>query len=172
MGRDKALLPFHGQPLASYVARTVAAAAETAVLVGDEARLTGLGYPVIPDLYPGEGPLGGILTALDHTTADWNLLTACDMPGLTAAFLAGLLTAAEESGADILMPAGPSGLPEPLCAVYRRTGRDPIARAFAGGVRKVTAAFAGLRTVQLSVPELKPFQNVNTPQDWAGYAAG
>jgi molybdopterin-guanine dinucleotide biosynthesis protein A len=43
---------------------------------------------------------------------------------------------------------------------------------FARGVRKVTAALAGVPTVCLSVPELAPFQNVNTPEDWAGYATG
>ena len=94
------------------------------------------------------------------------------MPELTSAFLARLLDAAAESDADVLMPLGRGGLPEPLCAVYRLSARDPIQAAFDAGVRKVTAAFAGLRTFQLAVPDLKPFQNVNTPEDWAVYAAG
>ena len=170
MGRDKALLPFRGQPLAASVARVLTEAAGCAVLVGGPPGLGALGYPVLPDLFPGEGPLGGILTALSHTTADWNLLVACDMPELTPPFLAGLLAAAEESGADVLLPFGPSGLPEPLCAVYRREIRRPLAAAFDLGVRKITAAFEGLRVVHFSVPELKPLQNVNTPQDWTQYA--
>src|SRR5215472_12946061 len=109
MGRDKALLPFHGATLAATVSREVARAAGSATLVGNP-ELGG-----IPDLYPGEGPLGGILTALHHTSAEWNLIVACDMPEVSAAFLQELLSAAENSDADALLPEGPSGLPEPLC---------------------------------------------------------
>ena len=43
-------------------------------------------------------------------------------------------------------------------------------RAFGRGVRSVRAALEDLHATLVSVPELAPFQNVNTPQDWAGYA--
>ena len=171
MGRDKALLPFHGVALAQFVARTVASAASQAVLVGDPVRYAAFGYPVIPDRFPGEGPLGGILTALHHTSADWNLVVACDMPGLSAEFLGRLLEAAEQSGAQALLPEGPSGRPEPLCAIYHRNARPALEMAFAAGQRKVTLALAAVSTASLVMPDLAPFQNVNTPEDWAGYAA-
>ncbi len=171
MGRDKALLPFRGALLVESVARTVERAAGSAILVGSPVVYGAFGFPVIPDLFPGEGPLGGILTALDHTPADWNLIVACDMPELSAAFLGGLLEAARQSGLDALAPCGPSGLMEPLCAVYHRRSQEALQTAFAGGIRKVTAAFSQLRIAAWPVPELAPFQNVNTPEDWAGYAA-
>ena len=168
MGRDKALLPFHGGPLAGAVARAVEQAAGSAVIVG---RAEFPGYPAIPDLYPGEGPLGGILTALAHSPAEWNLVVACDMPAITADFLASLLHRARKSGRDALIPSGPAGRPEPLCAVYRSTARGPLEREFARGVRKVMAAVAALDAAAYTVAEVAQFQNVNTPEDWAGYAA-
>ena len=175
MGRDKALLPYRGGALVESVARAVALAAGSAVLVGSPSRHGGLGFPVLPDIYPGEGPLGGILTVLEHADAshrrtDWNLIVACDMPELTAEFLRGLLDRAERLDVDVLAPRGPSGVLEPLCAVYHRRSRQALDAAFAGGVRKVTAAFDGLRVVAWSAPEYLPFQNVNTPEDWAAYA--
>ena len=172
MGRDKAMLPFAGKPLARAVAETVRQAAGEAVLVGDPARYEGLGLRVIPDLYPGEGPLGGILTALADSNADWNLVTACDMPALDAGFLAGLFDEAEASGAPILLPADASGRPEPLCAIYHSDCRQALERAFGQGVRKVTAAFEGIPTARLVVDQVSHFQNVNTPEDWAAYARG
>jgi molybdenum cofactor guanylyltransferase len=169
MGRDKARLPFRGVSLAEFVAGAVAEAAGSAIWIGDPALYGTLGYPVIPDLYPGEGPLGAIITALHHTTADWNLVVACDMPGLSAGFLQGLLNAAERSAAAALVPAGPTGRPEPLCAVYHRSGLEKIEAVFRGGERKVTAALRGLPAESLRVEEVAVFQNVNTPEDWAGY---
>ncbi len=107
MGRDKARMPYRGETLAEWIARAVKTAAGSATLVGN-AQPGG-----IPDLYPGEGPLGGILTALRHTSADWNLIVACDMPEVSAEFLGDLLAAAERSGADALLPRGPLGKVEP-----------------------------------------------------------
>jgi molybdopterin-guanine dinucleotide biosynthesis protein A len=171
MGRDKALLPLPEGPLAGRVARAVAAAAGSAVLVGCPQRYGALGYPAIPDLYPGEGPLGGILTALAHTSAQWNLLTACDMPGLTGTFLSALLDAAEASGADVLLPAGPSGRLEPLCGVYRKSAWAALHAAFAAGVRQASraAGLAGLRTAPFQVSPAAVLQNVNTPEEWAAH---
>ena len=171
MGSDKALLPFRDSRLGQSVAGLVERAAGGVVLVGNPQLAPLFGYPAIPDLYPGEGPLGGILTALGHTASDWNLLVACDMPGLSAEFLAGLMDAAARSGADALVPVGSRrppgtlvrGLPSPLAR--------PLGRAFARGVRKIVAALeeenAGIAVCRWPVAEAGVFQNVNTPEDWA-----
>lgn len=171
MGRDKALLQFHGRPLVAIIAAAVRDAAGSAVLIGNPYLAAVTGFPAIPDLFPGEGPLGGILTALRQTTADWNVVSACDMPGLTAAFLSVLFQAAEACDPDVLLPVSPGGKPEPLCAVWNRRALGPLEAAFAAGERKITAALGGLRAVRYQVSEITPFQNVNTPEDWSGYAA-
>lgn len=170
MGRDKALLPFRGTSMAQWVAREVVHAAGSAFLIGDPGRYGALGYPVVPDGWPGEGPLGGILTALRHTTAPWNLIVACDMPGLTRAFLRSLLAAAERNGATTL-PVGPSGDLEPLCAVWRRDSLAAVETAFSAGVRKVAEALEGFRLAVYPVAEVEFFQNVNTPEDLAAHDA-
>ena len=165
MGRDKARLPFRGGDLVSAVAAAVARAAGNVTLVGHRE------LPAIPDRYPGEGPLGGILTALHHTSADWNLIVACDMPDVSDAFLGELVAQAMQSRANVLLPCGPDGLPQPLCAVYHRRALAALEDHFVRGVRKVTAALEGIAVERLAVAELSHFQNVNTPEDWAEYAA-
>jgi molybdopterin-guanine dinucleotide biosynthesis protein A len=171
MGRDKALLPFHGRPLAGAVAEAVREAAGSVVLIGNPELAAVTGFPAIPDLFPGEGPLGAIVTALRSTAADWNLVAACDMPGLTAGFVSFLFESAEASDADVLLPVSPTGRLEPLCAVWHRRALDPVAATFQAGTRKVTEALSGLRIVHYPFAEMAPFQNVNTPEDWSGYAA-
>ena len=170
MGRNKALLPYHGRTLSEAVAETLWMVAGQATLVGGSPDTAWVRFGFVSDLYPGEGPLGGILTALRHSTSDWNLIVACDLPGLRADFLRQLLEMAEAGGGDAIIPVGSSGKWEPLCAAYHRRCLQPLAEAFEQGVRKITTALAAVRVTVWQVPEeLTCFQNVNTPEDWAAY---
>jgi molybdopterin-guanine dinucleotide biosynthesis protein A len=169
MGRDKAQLPLHGRTLIEHIAAAVAESAGGVTLVGAPERYESLGFRGLPDSRPGTGPLGGIVTALTASDAEWNLIVACDMPGISAPFLRGLLDAARSSAADCLLPSGPGGLPEPLCAVYHARCREAISQALDRGVRKVTAGLAGLRVAPWTAPEGHWFRNVNTPEEWASY---
>src|SRR5258706_15073623 len=67
MGQDKALLEVKGKPLGKIVSGHVWGVFESVTLVGSKAKYGGLGFPVIEDLHPGLGPLGGIYTALKHS---------------------------------------------------------------------------------------------------------
>jgi molybdopterin-guanine dinucleotide biosynthesis protein A len=165
MGRDKALLPFRGGILVEAIARQVAESTGSVTLVGHP-DLGG-----IPDLYPREGPLGGIITALRHSSSDWNLIVACDLPGLSAEFLQRVVAAAMRTSAPIILPYGSDGRPEPLCAAYHRRSQPHLEAAFSRGIRKITAAMDGLAPERLDVEEVAVFQNVNTPEDWSRYVA-
>jgi molybdopterin-guanine dinucleotide biosynthesis protein A len=172
MGQDKARLPFQGKTLVEHVTAAVAEAAGSVTLVGAPERYQSLGLPMLADSLAGAGPLAGIHTSLSATTAAWNLIVACDMPGISASFLRSLMSAAESSAADCLLPAGPSGLPEPLCAVYHSRCLDLIGAALDRNVRKITDGLAGLRVAIWSVAESAWFRNVNTPEEWAQYSHG
>ena len=166
MGRDKALLPFGGRTLVEHMAAVVAEAAGSAVLIGAPHRYYAMGLTAIADSFEPCGPLGGILTALRTTEAEWNLVVACDMPGVSVALLRGLVRAARQTGAECLMPVSADGRVQPLCAVYHRGAAAPIEEALRRGTRKVTEGLAGLRVVEWPVEDAAAFENVNTPSDW------
>ena len=170
MGRDKALLPFQHRTLIEHIAAQVHQAAGSATLIGDPARYSHFGYPVIGDIFPGRGPLSGIHAALTASTAGWNLIVACDMPQLTAEFLTRLIERAASGSAHAVLPAGPGGLPEPLCAVYSRSIADTLTKALEHNIGKVTDALAGLEIDLWHVDDSRYFHNLNTPEEWICYS--
>ena len=166
MGRDKALLPYGQTTLLDHVARTVLEAAGDVELIGDPAKYGGLGYRIHSDQIPGCGPLSGLYTALRVTRSDWNLVVACDMPGISAAILCSLLEAAPESGADCVAAEGSPGRPEPLCAVYHRRCLPAVSRAMHDKRLKMHDLIEELELRVVPVAS-SAIANVNTPADWA-----
>jgi molybdopterin-guanine dinucleotide biosynthesis protein A len=166
MGRDKALLRLGDSTLVELVAARVRAAAGNVTLIGPSERYGGLGYPVVGDLVEACGPLGGVYTALSITSADWNLVVACDMPSLTVEFLEDLLAAAEVVGPDCLVPQTSSGL-EPLCAVYHRRCLAAAKAAILHKVFKMHDFISGLRCETRPLSDPSPLENINTPEEWS-----
>jgi molybdopterin-guanine dinucleotide biosynthesis protein A len=169
MGRNKALLPWRGTTLLDYVAGEVRAAAGSLAIVGPTGQYEG--FPEIADLFTGAGPLGGVITALRSSEAEWNLIVACDMPGINASVLREMLDGAQAAEPDCLLPVGPSGRPEPLCAVWHKRAEPILTRALETGVRKMTDAMEGLHVVRWPIANGEVFRNVNTPDDWADHLA-
>jgi molybdopterin-guanine dinucleotide biosynthesis protein A len=126
---------------------------------------------VVADVRRARGPLGGIETALRHTNADWNLIVACDMPGLSAPFLAGLIEEAAREDCDCLLPAVGAGLPEPLCGVWHRRSLAAISGALDRNVLKISRAIEPLRVVHRQVAASDWAANMNTPAEWQAHLA-
>jgi len=172
MGRDKALLELHGVALVVRAARLVESVTRTPAIVGAPERLGGLGFAVIPDEWPGAGPLGGIATALHASQSTWNFVVACDLPYLTRAWLENIAARALASAADAVLPMNERGA-EPLCALYQKKCETVICAVLERGTRKVTDGLAGLRVEYIEPAEWKAFdsdgflfKNMNSPADY------
>ena len=170
MGCNKALLNIQNRTLAEQVAEQIRIVTNDVRLIGQADTYSSLGYPVVEDLFEGCGPLGGIHAALSATRAEWNLVVACDMPEVAAEFLKLLIARAEEGPADAVIPAGPDGRPEPLCAAYHRRSLPEITNALEAGTFKVMSGISRLKLDVWRVPDARYFHNLNTPQDWTGYS--
>lgn len=165
MGSDKALLPAGRETLLQQVARSVATAAGSVAVVGDPARYGHLVANCIPDLHPGFGPLSGLETALVSSKAEWNLVCACDMPGLDTAFLRRLLESSVACQHVCAAAADPDGSLHPLCAVYHQTCLPIIQSAMREGELALMKLLARLEVVPFPSPD--PLPNCNTPEEWA-----
>jgi molybdopterin-guanine dinucleotide biosynthesis protein A len=168
MGRDKALLPWRGTTMAQHIASVLAGVAGSVVFVGDPARYGALGYPVEADRVSGCGPIGGIVTALKICPAEWALVVACDMPGVTGDLLRRLLHEAVRAGSGCVMPLGATGA-EPLCAAYHRDCLPVMEKAIAEGRFKMREVVRDLPNRQLAGVDAACLRNLNTPEDFEAF---
>ena len=173
MGTNKALLEVGGSGMLRRTADLLRPLVDELFLVADDdAPYAGLGLPVIPDIHPGRGAVGGIHAALLHAAHPLLLCVACDMPHIERAVIA-LLLASARPGDDALLPRI-GGRPEPLLAVYGRTALAGFERAILAGRLRVLDALDGLRVrfieeadVRAADAGLHSFVNVNTPGELA-----
>jgi molybdopterin-guanine dinucleotide biosynthesis protein A len=140
------------------------------IVAHDPARYPGLGVPVVGDLVPDAGALGGIYTAL-AVAEEPVLVIACDMPFLTAPFLARVMEAAQD--ADVAVPRDAGGY-HPLCACYTQACAEPIRRRLDAGALKVLDLFGDVHVRTIDPVEIAVFDpdgllllNINTPGDLA-----
>ena len=172
MGRDKALVEVDGVPMAARVAAALEAAGCRPVMAvgGDAAVHARLGLLAVPDRWPGEGPLGAIVTALgalDGLEADAMVAAACDLPWLDRATVEALVAryAAAEGPVDAVVAY--SDRLEPLCALWARQARQPLEQRVLEGERAVHRALESLSVVTVQV-DASAVTNVNSPADLPG----
>jgi molybdopterin-guanine dinucleotide biosynthesis protein A len=167
MGRDKALIEVDGSAMVDRVGGALFEAGSSIVVAVGPPALAG-GLASVDDLYPGEGPLGGVITALKFFAARARsvCVVACDLPWLDAAALGELVrtaSAAEETnGFDVVMAR--TDRLEPLCALWNPQCVSALQAEFDSGQRAVRDALDELLVATVVVPTAA-LRNVNTPDD-------
>jgi molybdenum cofactor guanylyltransferase len=185
MGRDKALIEFHGRPLIEHALVKLRALGFAPAIIGNRFDLEKYSR-IVPDNYPGSGPLAGIETGLSVSDADLNLFLPVDLPLLPIEFLRWMVIRALESSALATIPRL-QGHPQPLCAIYHKALLPHVRASLAAGdgkvMRAIEKASAAIRskidafdveTIAASMPSSawpsaptlhRWFQNLNTPAD-------
>lgn len=177
MGRDKARISYRGRSLLEHVVDAAHSVASRVLVVGGSAEVP-RGCQHVADRFPGEGPLGAIISALPHVATPWCLVLACDTPLVSPALLGGLVAVARAHGhAEAVMPCV-GGRVEPLVALYRASLAARLEGMFQGGERSLGGMCRGLVTVLVDEEALRAwdvdldsFVNVNAPEDLASLRA-
>lgn len=174
-GVDKALFVLDGVALAERVALALrgSGADEVLAIGGDAEALGALGCfdRVVPDRWPGEGPLGGVVTALGASEALVHVVLACDTPAVTAACPRSLVRALDGPGSPDVAVGVVGGRSQPLTAAWRRRSTlGTLTDAFAAGERAPRAVLAGIRVAPVVLDE-REVADVDRPGDLSRYDA-
>jgi molybdopterin-guanine dinucleotide biosynthesis protein A len=174
MGRDKALLPIGGVPMALLQAQKLERVCGRAAFVGKEAApFAALGYPFVPDQSAERAALHGLLAALEWSPEELAVVLAADVPRVSETLLVALLARLEATGAPAVVPTD-AGHPQPLCAAWSKGALPALRLAVDAGDLSLRRVVEATRALVLSEEEttLLPgfasgaFRNVNTPEEY------
>ena len=176
-GFDKARAELNGETMLARMCRLLSGVTGPVSVVAPLGRYAEFDARIVEDQWPGEGPLGGIITALMDAHAQnhrqtWCQIVGCDMPFLTGEWLNYLKERALASSAVVVVPQSSAGL-EPLCACWHTRATGTLQYPFEDGIRKVTEA---MKRVSIEVVNEgdwarfnnsgRLFWNMNTPAEY------
>ena len=169
-GRPKGLMELGGRRLIERVLMALTPVVDDVLVVTNTPQLYAfLGLPMVPDVYPGRGSLGGIYSGLRAAPGQAALTVACDMPFLHPEVLKLL---AERSGeGDVVIPRVDEQL-ETLHAAYGKACLPHIEERLIAGKLKIVGFFESVRVVEITEADVARFRdprlvfmNVNTPEE-------
>lgn len=170
MGRDKALLPVAGRPMAARVADALrfAGAAEVLAVGGDGAALTALGLEHRPDEHPGDGPLPATITALRAATEAHVLVVSCDLVSPAPDAMAATVQALRDHPGAVGAVPVDDGERQWVHAAWRRDAARPLAAAYEAGVRSLRRAGADLLVFEVLGLDPAALADADEPSDLPG----
>lgn len=165
-GQDKGLLTFNQRPLAAYALDALAPLVDDLFISANRNSeiYRQFGYPVIADASDTfDGPLAGILAAMQVAKHPVLLVMPCDSPFIATPHLQRLLTALNDD-AEIAVAYDGERL-HPVCAAIRTKLKDDLAAYLKRGERKLQLWMLSHRPLKVDFSDVPAiFANINTPE--------
>jgi cyclic pyranopterin phosphate synthase len=170
MGKDKALIEYHGVPHAEFIMKQLEPYCDGVFLSAKQDQWNGTALEklaTISDSVSGKGPMVGILSAMEkYPDANW-IVIACDLIHFSERTIQTLLANFDPSSVATAFANKEKGFPEPLCALYTPTARKVFEDALASGI---TCPVKVLRTANVNLLTASReinLANINTPSEFA-----
>ncbi len=163
MGSDKGQLRFGGETLLARACGLLHACCHNVFISGE---MEGdAPCPVIPDIFPGTGPLGGLYSVLKNIPAGKVLIIPVDLPLLNEKMLHFLIENHSDTfDATVFRTA--DGI-QPLVAVYEKRILPLLEKQIQARSYKMQNFLQQIKVNFVQRPEFDPyFLNINTPGDW------
>ena len=169
MGFNKALIEINGEPLISRVATSInnAGLMDLRIVGGDCDAFAVLGHDCLPDEYPGEGPLGGIITALNHykkKDKEHVLVVACDLPNISEKLISTILEGSKQEPKSIVIPLVGGHL-QWMHALWPTAVLPALLKSFSNGVRAPWRASTELPLQRIEGIDPEILLDVDRPED-------
>jgi molybdenum cofactor guanylyltransferase len=169
MGADKGLVMFKGKPLIQYSIDVFSAICSEILISSNSGEYANLGYKVVPDIYSGIGPMGGLYSCLKNSANEINLVLSCDMPFVTVEVFDHLL--AVRGNSQVCIPWHENEKYEPLCGVYTNAILNEMEVFIKNENYKLPDLFKHISFLPFRISEIDPllsnhyFLSINSPSD-------
>lgn len=167
-GQDKGLLTCAGRPLIAYAIDTLKPLCGRLLINANRSleSYRTFDLPVITDRIPGfQGPLAGLLAAMQATDTHYLIAIPCDSPRLKSATLEKLLSALIQTHAEIALAHDGQRL-HPVILALRTDLADDLAAYLASGERKIDRWAERHHWVAVDFSDCPgQFANINTPEE-------
>lgn len=164
-GCNKSALTMDGERFLDRMQRELLGFGELILSANDPAMAAGTAFVPVADRVPGQGPMGGVFSALSAANFPCAFVTACDMPFFSGSLADILLN--EYAGEDALVCRSADGKLHPLCGIYSKSCLPALEQSVAEGRLKLSRLLETLDCRIFPVPEEYGWRltNVNTPED-------
>ncbi|MBN6066191.1 molybdenum cofactor guanylyltransferase MobA [Aggregatibacter actinomycetemcomitans] len=164
-GADKGLQLLHGKPLFQWISERLRSQVAQVSVNANRHRecYAAAGLPVFADNLEGfQGPLSGILTALERSDTDFVLFVPCDSPFFPENLLEKLKSAVIFHGVSVAY-AHDGEREHPTFCLMARSLKDKLAAYLASGERRMLHFMRQNGAVSVDFSEnKKAFANINT----------
>ena len=174
MGRDKALLAYHGKSQIEWTAERARLICQRVFLSvrPDQASDAGRsGLPQIVDRLADKGPIAGIMAAQALAPDVAWLALACDLPFIDEQTLRYLYAARDPERVATAYRSTHDGLPEPLCAIFEPRSRELIEAYVASGKNCPRKFLSSSDALLVGQPHPGALDNINTPEEFQAASA-
>jgi molybdopterin-guanine dinucleotide biosynthesis protein A len=173
-GADKGLIEIAGRPMIEHVLAALEPQVGPVLISANRSfdSYARYGRRVVSDRLGGfQGPLAGMLSALDVIETDFLLTVPCDSPLLAPDLVACLFNALSGARADLAV-AHDGSRQQPVFVLLRRQLGVDLEEFLAAGGRKVDQWFARHRVAEADLSHRQDsFVNVNDPDERTRVAA-
>lgn len=169
MGKDKGLITWKGKTLIENALSILAPLCENILISANNDHFDFLGYPVVRDITPGCGPIGGIFSALTRSETLHNLVIPSDTPLITPEIYRFLIS--HQAAFDVIVPVDHDFFYQPLNAVYSRSVLPAMETQIKEGIFGLTKLLNKVNMKAVHFPTLQDFYhkntfcNINSPAD-------